>query len=38
LGRAKMLAERENYVFNLSVSHCKKYATATVIVNKNGKK
>lgn len=33
-GLAKMLTERENYVYNLSVAHCKKYATATVILNK----
>ncbi len=37
-GRAKMLAERENYVFNLSVSHCRKYAMATVVLNKANKK
>ena len=34
VGRAKMLEERERYVFNLSVAHCKDYATATVIVNR----
>lgn len=33
-GRAKMLEEREHYVFNLSVSHCKDYATATVVINR----
>lgn len=33
-GRAKMLEEREHYLFNVSVSHCKDYATATVIVNR----
>ena len=33
-GRAKMLEEREHYEFNLSVAHCKDYATATVIVNR----
>lgn len=33
-GRAKMLEERENYVFNVSVAHCKTYATATVIINR----
>lgn len=33
-GRAKMLTERENYVYNISVAHCKKYATASVILNK----
>lgn len=34
VGRAKMLEEREHYVFNLSVAHCKDYAIATVIVNR----
>ncbi len=33
-GRAKMLTERENYVYNVSVAHCKDYATATIILNK----
>ena len=33
-GRAKMLEEREHYDFNVSVSHCKDYATATVVVNR----
>ncbi len=33
-GRAKMLTERENYVYNVSVAHCKKFATATIILNK----
>ena len=33
-GRAKMLEEREHYVFNLSVAHCKDYATATVVINR----
>ncbi len=33
-GLAKMLTERENYVYNLSVAHCKRFATATVILNK----
>lgn len=33
-GRAKMLEEREHYVFNVSVAHCKDYASATVIVNR----
>ncbi len=33
-GYAKMLQERENYVFNVSVSHCKEYATACVLLNK----
>ena len=31
---AKMLTERENYDYNVSVAHCKKFATATVIINK----
>ncbi len=34
IGRAKMLEEREHYVFNVSVAHCKEYATATVVVNR----
>ncbi len=33
-GRAKMLEEREDYVFNISVAHCKSYATATVVINR----
>lgn len=33
-GRAKMLEEREHYVFNLSIAHCKEYASATVIINR----
>ncbi len=33
-GRAKMLEERENYIINLSVAHCKSYATASVIITK----
>lgn len=33
-GRAKMLEEREHYVFNVSVAHCKDYASATVIINR----
>lgn len=33
-GRAKMLEEREHYVFNLSVAHCKDYAMATVMINR----
>ena len=33
-GRAKMLEEREHYEFNITVAHCKDYATATVIVNR----
>lgn len=33
-GYAKMLEQREDYVFNISVAHCKEYATASVIINK----
>jgi len=33
-GYAKMLEQREGYVFNVSVDHCRKYATASVIINK----
>ncbi len=33
-GLAKMLTERENYVYNVSVAHCKDYATASIILNK----
>ena len=33
-GYAKMLEERENFVVNISVAHCKKYATASVVINK----
>ena len=33
-GRAKMLTERENFVYNISVAHCKRFATATLILNK----
>ena len=33
-GYAKMLEQREDYVFNVSVAHCKEYATANVIINK----
>lgn len=33
-GRAKMLEERERYVFSLSVAHSKEYATATVIISR----
>ena len=33
-GRAQMLTERENYVYTVSVSHCKKYAVANVILHK----
>lgn len=33
-GKAKMLEEREHYVFNVSVAHCKGYSTATVVINR----
>ena len=33
-GYAKMLEEREGFVFNVSVAHCKEYATASVIINR----
>lgn len=33
-GYAKMLEQREGYVFNVSVDHCKHYAVASVIINK----
>lgn len=33
-GYAKMLEQREGYEFSVSVAHCKKYATASVIVTK----
>lgn len=33
-GYAKMLEQREGYVFNVSVDHCRLYATASVIINK----
>ena len=33
-GYAKMLEQREGYVFNVSVDSCRKYATASVIINK----
>ncbi len=36
-GYAKMLEQRESYEFNVSVAHCKKYATASVIVTKISK-
>ena len=29
-----MLEQREEYEFNVSVAHCKDYATASVIINK----
>lgn len=33
-GYAKLLEQREGYVFNVSVDSCKDYATASVIINK----
>lgn len=33
-GYAKMLEERENFVINISVAHCKEYAVASVVINK----
>lgn len=33
-GYAKMLEERENFVINISVAHCKEYAVASVVLNK----
>lgn len=33
-GYAKMLEEREGFVFNVSVAHCKDYATASIIINR----
>lgn len=33
-GYAKMLEEREGYIINVSVAHCKDYATASVVINK----
>lgn len=33
-GYAKMLEEREGYVINVSVDHCREYAVASVIINK----
>lgn len=33
-GYAKMLEEREGFVINVSVDHCKEYAVASVIINK----
>lgn len=34
-GYAKMLQEREDYVFDVSVAHCKEYAAASIILHKN---
>ena len=33
-GNAKIMEERENFVINISVSHCKEYAVASVVLNK----
>lgn len=33
-GNAKLLEQREGFVFNVSVAHCKDYATASVVINK----
>ena len=33
-GYAKMLEEREGFVINVSVDHCRDYAVASVIINK----
>ena len=33
-GYAKMMEEREGFVINISVAHCKKYAVASVVINK----
>lgn len=33
-GYAKMLEDREGYIINVSVDHCKEYAVASVIINK----
>ena len=33
-GYAKMLEEREGFVINISVAHCKEYAVASVVLNK----
>ena len=33
-GYAKMMEERENFEIHISVAHCKKYAIASVILNK----
>ena len=33
-GMAKMMEQREGYVINISVAHCKDYATASVIITK----
>lgn len=33
-GYAKMMEQREGYVFNVSVDHSRKYAVASVLINK----
>ena len=33
-GMTKMMEQREGFVFNVSVSHCKEYAVASVVINK----
>lgn len=33
-GYAKMLEDREGFVINVSVDHCKEYAVASVVINK----
>lgn len=33
-GYAKMMEQREGFEFSVSVAHCKKYATASVIITK----
>ena len=33
-GNAKLMEERENFVINISVAHCKDYAVASVVINK----
>lgn len=33
-GYAKMLEEREGFVINVSVDHCREYAVASVVLNK----
>lgn len=33
-GYAKMMEQREGFEFSVSVAHCKKYATASVVITK----
>lgn len=33
-GNAKIMEDRENFVINISVAHCKEYAVASVVINK----